>query len=194
MKTGQSAVIPCTVNSHCLNYNMEYKWFVFQENSHFEVNKDQSKYSLEGASLNIQSLNQTDSGIYHCAAVSSHEDPAKATQYIARGTTLVVKDTFKVMVRYILLLVSCILLAIYSVAIVALIILKKHGFNQVCRKKVSSEKKTSTKRVQFHDVLQELYNRKSLETNKQTARRKRSHVEAASAEITGSHDDIYQNV
>lgn len=91
MKTGQSAVIPCTVNSHCLNYNMEYKWFVFQENSHFEVNKDQSKYSLEGASLNIQSLNQTDSGIYHCAAVSSHEDPAKATQYIARGTTLVVK-------------------------------------------------------------------------------------------------------
>ncbi|KAJ0001403.1 hypothetical protein NQD34_006423 [Periophthalmus magnuspinnatus] len=187
MKMERSVVIPCTITSDC--FNLEYKWFVFKENWHFELKTDQPKYSLNGASLNIKFLNMSDSGIYYCAGISSH-DPA--TQYIAEGTTLVVQEPVKIMVRHILLWLSCILLAIYSVAIVSLIIMKKHCCQQIRRKNTSTQR-TLTKRVQFHDVLQELYRRRGLKTT-QIATTKTLHNEVANAESNSSHDDIYQNV
>ncbi|XP_072299959.1 uncharacterized protein [Eucyclogobius newberryi] len=169
-KTKRSVVISCTVASDCAH--LVYKWFVFKEDCHFELNIDQPNYSLDGASLNIKSLNVSDSGVYHCAAVSPL-DPA--TQYIAHGTTLVVQEPIKIMLRHILLWLACLLLAIYSVAIVSLIIIKKHGCHQICKKNTSNER-TLTKRVQFHDVLQELYKRRGLKTNT-TATAKRMHNE-----------------
>ncbi|KAK7940358.1 hypothetical protein WMY93_003684 [Mugilogobius chulae] len=147
-KTERSVVIPCTVTTSDCSH-LVYKWFVFKENHHFELNIDQPNYSLDEASLKINSLNVSDSGVYHCAAISS-QDPA--LQYIALGTTLVVQEPVKIMVRHILQWLSCILLAIYSVAIVSLIILKKCGHRQICRKNIGSTERTMTKRVQFHDV------------------------------------------
>lgn len=165
-KTGRSVNIPCTVASECSG--LEFKWFVFKENSHSELNTDHPNYSLDGASLNIKSLNMSDSGVYHCAAISNGE-PAR--QYIALGTTLVVQETVKLMLRHILLWLSCILLAMYSLAIVSLFIIKKRGCHRVCRKNTSTER-PSTKRVQFHDVVQELYKRRGLKINTQAATKK----------------------
>lgn len=187
-KTGRSVNIPCTVSSECSR--LEFKWFVFKENNHFDLKTDHPKYSLDGASLNIKNLNLSDSGVYHCAATSDQEP---ATQYIALGTTLVVQETVKIMVRHILLWLSCILLAMYSLAIVSLFIMKKHGCHRVCRKNTSAERPLTSKRIQFHDVLQELYKSRGLKTSAQTAT-KSLHNEMTSAESSSSHDDVYQNV
>ena len=85
-KPGRSVDIPCTAASKCSN--MRFKWFVFKEIGHYELNTNHPKYTLHGASLKIESLNLSDSGIYHCAATS---DQVAATHYIALGTTLVVQ-------------------------------------------------------------------------------------------------------
>ncbi|XP_020788267.1 immunoglobulin superfamily member 6 isoform X2 [Boleophthalmus pectinirostris] len=183
----RSVDIPCIVSNDCLD--LEYKWFVFKENNHFELNTEMPNYSLNGASLNIKFLNLSDSGVYYCAVISSHNP---ATQYIAEGTTVVVKEPFKIKMRHILLWLSCILLAIYSVAIVSLIIVKKRGCHQICRKNTSTET-TVTEPVHFHDVLQELYKRRGLK-NTQIATTKTLHNQYASAESNSTNDDIYQNV
>ncbi|XP_070703262.1 immunoglobulin superfamily member 6 [Pempheris klunzingeri] len=187
-KTGQSAVLPCNVNSQCSAKDLRYEWFAFKENACLRLNvlDNHLKYKLEGGSLHIKSLNANDSGIYHCAATSP-SITAPSSQHVGLGTTLVVKEV-KMMVRHILLWLSLVLLAIYSLAVVTLII-KKHD----CitdRRMQKTEKINSTKRRQFHDVLQEMYKR----GNKKTVSRSRSHVEAATPEFNSSTDDIYQNV
>lgn len=89
---GQSAVLPCTVSSNCSAKSWEYEWFIFKENFHFclKLLENPEKYKLDGAFLNIRSLQSNDSGIYHCAAVS-HGDPARGTQHVGLGTTLIVR-------------------------------------------------------------------------------------------------------
>lgn len=91
-QSGESAVLKCSVNSDCSAKGLHYEWFAFRENIHHRLQPQLKslKYSLDGASLNIKSLHINDSGIYHCAAVSSG-DPAPGAQHVGLGTTLVVK-------------------------------------------------------------------------------------------------------
>ncbi|XP_078126277.1 uncharacterized protein LOC144530546 isoform X2 [Sander vitreus] len=91
-KTGQTAVVNCTISSHCSARDLHYEWFTFKENIHLRLNlkSNSLKYSLDGASLNINSLDANDSGIYYCAAVSSGP-PAAGAQHVGLGTTLVVR-------------------------------------------------------------------------------------------------------
>ncbi|XP_041633927.1 immunoglobulin superfamily member 6 [Cheilinus undulatus] len=180
-KTGQSVVLPCTKSSHCSIKDVRYEWFSFSGNSAHRLNLQSNllKYSLEGASLHIKSLHANDSGIYHCAL---HGEPGKGHQHVGMGTTLVVREKVHVMVRNVLLWLSFVLLAIYNLALVTLII-KKYGCSMgVCRKMNKTYKNNSTKKRQFHDVLQEITSRNNLERSKQAA------------DLTGSTDDIYQNV
>uniref|UniRef100_A0AAV2KHL3 Uncharacterized protein n=1 Tax=Knipowitschia caucasica TaxID=637954 RepID=A0AAV2KHL3_KNICA len=128
------------------------------------------------------------SGIYHCAATSAQDT---GTQYVAGGTTLVVQEPVKIMVRHILLWLFCVLLAIYNLALVSLIVIKKGLCLQICRKNTSAER-TLTKRVQFHDVLQELYKRRGLKTNTQAATG--FHNKMADTSSNSLHNDIYQNM
>ncbi|XP_068574948.1 immunoglobulin superfamily member 6 [Cebidichthys violaceus] len=190
-KTGQSALLKCIVSSHCSG--LHYEWFTFKENFHLrlDLSRDSLKYSLDGASLNIKSLHVNDSGVYHCAAVS-RGDPAPGAQHVGLGATLVVQEQNKTM-RHILW-VSFVLLAIYSMVVVALMI-KKCGCNMsVCRSVHKTGKKNSIKKAQFRDVLQEMYRKRNLDKGKKTVSRNRPQAEAASAEFKTSTDDIYQNV
>ncbi|XP_044186756.1 immunoglobulin superfamily member 6 [Thunnus albacares] len=195
-KTGHNAVLSCTVSSQCSTKNLEYEWFAFKENTplRLDLGSNQKKYILNGTSLHIQSLNVNDSGIYHCAAVPK-EAPAPGEQYVGTGTTLEVKEVLKPMVRNNLLWLLFVLLAIYSLAVVTLIILKKHGCNKcMCKRTYTSDKNSSTRKKQFRNVLQEMYSKGNLEKSKQTAGKNRSKIEAASTEVNGSNGDIYQNV
>ncbi|KAM6966249.1 uncharacterized protein LKV04_018740 [Tautogolabrus adspersus] len=133
--TGQNVVLWCNIKPHCSTEGEHYEWFSFRERSHHRLNLQSHplKYSLEGASLHIKSLHTNDSGIYHCAAGELGE-PAQGKQYVALGTTLVVRGTSKVMVKIILLWLSFVLLAIYSLALLTLIIKKVNNssFSVLC--------------------------------------------------------------
>lgn len=91
-KTGQSAILSCTINPWCSADDWEYEWFSFQENFYFRLTplENHHKYTLHGANLHIHSLVTNDSGIYHCAAASRGE-PARGKQHVGLGTTLVVR-------------------------------------------------------------------------------------------------------
>ncbi|XP_051243507.1 uncharacterized protein si:ch211-139g16.8 [Dicentrarchus labrax] len=187
MKMGQSVVLPCTVTPHCSGKGWHYEWFIFKDDSYLRL-KLHGKYSLDGASLHIKSLVADDSGIYHCAAVL-HGQPARGGQHVGLGTTLVVKEKVRIMVRHILLWVFFVLLIIYSLAVVTLIV-KKYGF----RRTTKTDRSNSTKTTQFRDVLQELYSKRNLQRSKRLVSRNRSQAEAASTDANNSNDDIYQNV
>ncbi|XP_056263712.1 immunoglobulin superfamily member 6 [Pseudoliparis swirei] len=193
-QSGESAILKCSINSDCSAKGLHYEWFAFRENIHHRLHAQHKslKYSLDGASLNIKSLHINDSGIYHCAAVS-RGDPAPGAQHVGLGTTLVVKGQIERLVRHILW-VSCALLAIYSLAIVILMI-KKYGCNMsVSGSVLKTNKKASEKRAQFRDVLQEMYSKRNLGNGKKTTSKNRSQDEAASTELKNSTNDIYQNV
>ncbi|XP_044036977.1 uncharacterized protein si:ch211-139g16.8 [Siniperca chuatsi] len=196
-KTGQNAVLHCTLSSQCLAEDVRYEWFSFKENFHIRLNllDNPLKYSLNGASLHISSVHDNDSGIYYCAA--SHGGHASGTEHVGSGTTLVVRDQDKIVVRNTVLWLSFVLLAIYS--LVVTFILKKYGCNMSISKRMRktgklSEQNNPTKKMQFHEVLQEMYNRRNLERGKQTVSRNHSQTEAASTEVNSPTDDIYQNV
>ncbi|XP_040919174.1 immunoglobulin superfamily member 6 [Toxotes jaculatrix] len=189
MKTGQDATLPCDLISPCPEWS--YEWFVFKENYHLHLNlmSNPSKYSLDKGSLHIMSLNASDSGIYHCAAVGPRKSE-RGEQCVGNGTTLAVIGG-KPMASYVLWL-ALVLLVIYSMAIVTLIILKKYHCNTSSRRKTN--KNYSTKKTQFQDVLQEMNKRRNLEKRKETTDGNLSQAEAASTEFNSSPDDIYQNV
>nr|XP_020491962.1 uncharacterized protein LOC109985879 [Labrus bergylta] len=176
--TGQSVVLRCNIKQHCLIRGQSYEWFSFREHSHGRLIPQSFplKYSLEGAFLHIKSLHTNDSGIYHCAA------GMQGKPYVALGTTLVVREKYKVMVKNIPLWLSFVLLAFYSLALVTLII-KKYGCSMgVSRRITKTQKNNSTKKRQFRDVLQEINSRNNLKRNKRAV------------DHNGSADDIYQNV
>ncbi|XP_035511392.1 immunoglobulin superfamily member 6 [Morone saxatilis] len=188
-KMGQSVVLPCTVMPNCRANDLEYEWCIFKEHSCFCLKLlDNHKYSLDGSSLHIKSLDANDSGIYYCAAVLNGE-PAQGKLHVGSGTTLVVKEKVNIMVRHILLWVFFVLLTIYSLAVVTLI-LKKYG----CRRTTKTERSNSTKTTQFRDVLQEMYSKRNLQRSKRLVSRNRSQAEATRTGANSSNDDVYQNV
>ncbi|XP_029913356.1 uncharacterized protein LOC115363346 isoform X1 [Myripristis murdjan] len=191
-KTGQSASVPCTLS--CSAHGMKFQWFAFKENFHHQVNLDTMppKYSLEGASLHIMSLNTNDSGTYHCAVI--FEIKGSGTQMIGSGTTLVVKED-KQMVGDTLMWLAFALLAIYSVAVMILIILKKNG-RSINRQIATSHKsqKNSTKRMQFRAVMQEFCNKRNLEKTTPNTSRQPPQNKVESTQHSHSADDIYQNL
>ncbi|XP_062295251.1 uncharacterized protein si:ch211-139g16.8 isoform X2 [Scomber scombrus] len=192
-KIGDAADLSCNVSSDCSG--LRYQWFVFKEEGHLrlDVESNHPKYSLNGASLHINSLIINDSGIYHCAAVSKGKT-APGAQHIGTGTLLEVKEVLKTTLRNILLWISFALLSVYSLAIVTLIILKKYGCTICSGKRMHTpDKNNSIRKKQFHHVLQEMYSKRNEERTKQTVSRNSPRVEAACADFTSSTDDIYQN-
>uniref|UniRef100_A0A3Q3BK34 Ig-like domain-containing protein n=1 Tax=Kryptolebias marmoratus TaxID=37003 RepID=A0A3Q3BK34_KRYMA len=121
-KTEESAVLFCNV-SNCHHQNLDYQWFVFRENYHCRVSET-TRYRLKGASLQIRSLNANDSGVYLCAVKSRSEEKC-CRPHVGLGTTLVVRERVKIMKTHVILWLFFALLAIYSLTLVALIILKK---------------------------------------------------------------------
>lgn len=91
-KVGSDADIPCEVRKGCPGQPWKYEWFSFKENSHIhlQLRENPGKYSLNGAYLHISSLQENDSGIYHCAAVSLVE-LGQGMRHVGPGTTLIVK-------------------------------------------------------------------------------------------------------
>ncbi|XP_013865569.1 immunoglobulin superfamily member 6 isoform X2 [Austrofundulus limnaeus] len=192
-KTGQSAVLPCIV-SNCSSVSLHYQWFVFREKHHLDLQLT-SRHSLDGASLQISALNANDSGIYHCAITSTITQVRECCRHhVGRGTTLVVKEHLKPQLRQTLLWSTFTLLAIFNLALVAFIVIKKHGCKiSTCKKPSRKDKENSVRKTaQFRYVLQELHSRGTFTMSKQR-RRDDSRVEEASGENI-STDDIYQNV
>lgn len=194
-KIGQKAVLHCTVNSDCPTEGRHFEWFAFKENVHFRLNLGQEKYSLNGPSLHIKSLHGNDSGIYHCASVSSAGSGCCA-HHVGPGQTLIVRDKHQPIVRHILLFLLLALLAVYSLAVLTLIILKKYGFSlKGWRKTERSHKKySSKKKTQFRDVLQEMYRKRNLEKGKQAASGNHFQVEVVHSDLDSSAEGIYQNI
>ncbi|XP_035809437.2 immunoglobulin superfamily member 6 [Amphiprion ocellaris] len=191
-KTGQAAVLHCTMSDPCSAGGFLYQWFAFNQSGHFRLDLTGDKYNLDGASLHIKSLQANDSGIYHCAVASQGPETC-CRQYVGMGTSLMVREHAEIMIGHILLSLL-ILLAVYSLVIVILIVRKGGCKTCVHRKMSRSDKNNSSKKMQFRDVLQEMYSRTNLEKSKETARGNTSHVEAGNSELDGSTDDIYQNV
>ncbi|XP_067089841.1 immunoglobulin superfamily member 6 isoform X2 [Osmerus mordax] len=193
-------ILPCDVNINCSSTNklfssIETLWFVFNEHSLYNnpinLPAQSYKYSLEGHSLRVRSLHTNDSGVYHCAIVLQgvvHQ----GAQEIGRGTRLVVRDM--PVVWHTLLWFLLVLMALYSLAVVVLIILKKSGQDiTICRgtRTKCDEKNTvtKTKRAQFRAVVQELYGRKNAQNPKRS-----SQTTVQGPQSNNPPDDIYQNV
>ncbi|KAK2893858.1 immunoglobulin superfamily member 6 [Channa argus] len=198
-KVEQDALLPCTASAECSENGMSYKWFVFKKKQHssIEVDFNSPRFSLDRASLRIKSLNVNDSGIYHCAAEWTRE-PTKGKQHVGMGTTLTVR-ALESMTKHILLWLSFVLLAIYSSVILTLILSKKFACNRsICRGSFRTDKNNSTNKArpksQFRDVLQEMYNKKKLQSDTQTTGSNPSEAQTASSDLKSSIDDIYQNV
>ncbi|XP_052375385.1 immunoglobulin superfamily member 6 isoform X2 [Oncorhynchus keta] len=163
-----------------------------QPDTHHSVDlmTQQHKYSLERNSLNINSLQANDSGVYHCAALF-RDVVCSGAQEIGQGTTLVVRERGVQMAWQVLLFV---LLALYSLAILILIIRKKTGKDiAVCRGTQKSDIQKNKVRVQFGAVVQELYGKRNLRSNKKNP----NHSGPAQNKVESPHsnhpEDIYQN-
>ncbi|CAN9505243.1 unnamed protein product [Ophioblennius macclurei] len=192
-KISQTVDLQCTVSQHCPVKEFQYEWFVFKEDTHQRLRLPSDKYSLKEATLHIKSLHANDSGIYHCAAFSKRESGCCA-HHVGPGQTLIVRDKYKPMVGHILLLLLLVLLAVYSLAILTLI-LKKYGCNmKECRKTEKSHEKNSSKKTQFRDVLQEMHRKGNLQKGKQTASGDNVQAETAHNDLDGSGEGIYQNI
>nr|XP_057905833.1 immunoglobulin superfamily member 6 isoform X3 [Doryrhamphus excisus] len=179
-ETGQDGEIWCRVHTNCSDKGLHYQWFTFRRRNHIRLNLDATshKYSLQGATLQIMSLNTNDSGIYYCAAVS-HGEPRPGGQHVGMGTTLVVREKTKLMVGHVLLWLTFVLLVIYSLTTVTLIVQKKCGFNiWTCRRLYKSDKKSSrNKTTIFRDVLHEMRHRRDLKRSKRASTRNPAPVE-----------------
>lgn len=189
-KIGENAILNCSVKSNCTPAKPQ--WFVVKTDSYQDVELT-GKYKLNEGSLHISSLNVNDTGCYLCSAsiTSNTKDPC--LPFVGEAATLVVGESTKLMVSYIPLWLLFTLLAIYSSALVMLIITKKHGYNLSLSKKTSKPETNSLKKKQFRNVLQELHSKANMNKRNQSTRGNASHAEAVSGDGNISTDDIYEN-
>ncbi|XP_030233155.1 uncharacterized protein LOC115558816 isoform X1 [Gadus morhua] len=162
-ETGKSASIRCNVDLQCKEGTPDVLWFVFDaKRSHHELRMSPgSSYTLQAEILTIHSLSPDDSGYYLCA-VRSKSTPLQVV--MGTVTILVVRGKVMHKVWHSLLWLLFTLLAIYNLILIILIFRKKAGphRNSSIGKCESPKKSSSTTRVQFRSVVEELYNRRNL--------------------------------
>uniref|UniRef100_A0A674D1Q9 Ig-like domain-containing protein n=1 Tax=Salmo trutta TaxID=8032 RepID=A0A674D1Q9_SALTR len=153
--------LPCNI-AYDINRKIDVLWFVFKQDAHHSVNlmTQQHKYSLERNSLNINSLQANDSGVYHCAAVF-RDVVCSGAQEIGQGTTLVVRGK-SIELNRTLVIYHCDVTNLFAVRS----LLQK---NKV--------------RVQFGAVVQELYGKRNLRSNK----KKPNHSGPAQNKVRDGH-------
>ncbi|XP_014903448.1 uncharacterized protein LOC106956867 isoform X1 [Poecilia latipinna] len=170
---GEKAVLNCSIYSHCSAGELEFEWFLVKKDSHKRLMQTQ-RYNIQKNLLNIDSVNGNDTGLYLCAA----KETECCQPFVANGTLLVVGGKPKVMLWKILVWVLFTLLAIYSLALVTLIIVRKRDCNLTFSNKSSKTETQNSvrKKTQFRDVLQELHSRTMVNKRKQSTRGNGSQV------------------
>ncbi|XP_026859167.1 uncharacterized protein si:ch211-139g16.8 isoform X1 [Electrophorus electricus] len=173
----QSLSIPCHVTvSACnglINSSPMMVWYMFKKDSHSQLDlKSQPlKYRLETQHLSIHSLSADDNGVYYCAAILKTVSANKEKQAFGSGTTVTVKEN-SFTTGHMLLVMLLVLLMLYSLTILSFIVcIKTRGSTLFLqgRLRTSQIKSTSTRRVQFGAVVQELYTKRNLRSSNKTS-------------------------
>ncbi|XP_062387097.1 uncharacterized protein si:ch211-139g16.8 [Sardina pilchardus] len=196
----ESRCIPCDVSvSGCLG-EVHFTWHVFRKSSSEWLNPDlgSPKFSVQTeGGLKVKSFQEDDSGIYYCGVTATgHHGTQK--QIIGNGTVVTV-TALSHQIRQALLWLLFAVLALYSLIVLTLLILKMMGRDiPFLRGKCGNNngsKNNSTRRRHFRAVLQELYSKRNLHSRPKTPGR--SHSAASQFENPHSptqDDDIYQNM
>ncbi|KAI4888892.1 hypothetical protein NFI96_013362 [Prochilodus magdalenae] len=193
-----SASILCNFSmSACQDSTHKILWYVFTSHSHHQLdtNKQPLKYRLDGHGLQISSLTTNDDGVYYCAVVldGSAKD---GTQAFGNGTTVMVREHVY-RAGQAVLVALLVLLALFSLAILTLIICMKTGRRTWLLKgrfRRSDMKNDSSKRVLFGAVVQELYNKRNLRSNKKNPTEVSQENKFENPRTSASKEDIYQNL
>ncbi|XP_041942062.1 uncharacterized protein si:ch211-139g16.8 isoform X2 [Alosa sapidissima] len=193
----ESHSIPCDVSVTQCPGGVDFSWHVFRKSSYEWLNLDagSSKFSVlnEGA-LEVKSFHVVDSGIYHCG-VEYHRT---GKQIIGNGTVVTV-TALSHQIRQALLWFLFAVLALYSLIVLTLLILKMTGRDiPILRGKcgnINGSKNNSTRRRHFRAVVQELYSKRNLHSSPKPP----GLPQSADSQFENPHtptqdDDIYQNM
>ncbi|KAL7860373.1 hypothetical protein AOLI_G00167220 [Acnodon oligacanthus] len=194
----ESVFVQCHINmSDCSSCTPEVLWYVFTSDSHHQLDtKSQSfKYQLDSQGLQIKSLTASDDGVYYCAVILPGQ-VMKGAQAFGNGTTVTVQEhVYRPSLA--VLLVLLVLLTLYSLTILTLIICTKTGQRTLSlkgRTKRSDKKSGSSTRVHFGAVVQELYSKRNLRSNKKNPADVSQENKCESPWTNASKEDIYQNL
>ncbi|KAM8962400.1 immunoglobulin superfamily member 6 [Pelodytes ibericus] len=184
--TQGSITVSCQVNALDCSGELKAYWFRYLSSKHEELCTKQcrprfSSSTLSNAAiLEITGLQMNDSGIYMCGIF--YQESAKT----GNGTTLVVKDRRKTMVtsECVTLIVFCMLLLVYSVAV--FVVYAHRSKWKPCRFRMNKEthrqesNKNNRSRRLFQAIAQEYHKRYPWKSQKQNNAR-------------DDDDTIYQN-
>ncbi|XP_048847343.1 immunoglobulin superfamily member 6 [Brienomyrus brachyistius] len=151
----------CEVNgtSDCVaDRTWTFVWFKF------EANSSRSLWSKGNArELLIRNVTVNDSGVYYCGVIVN-DFTQSGGRYIGRGTLLVVREYSHV--KHALVWTLFGLLALYSLALLVLLILKKMQRKTATfagREHGNGGKGEPKRSAQFRSVVRELYSRRNLQ-------------------------------
>ncbi|KAL6477020.1 hypothetical protein MHYP_G00155190 [Metynnis hypsauchen] len=194
----ESVFVQCHTNmSACSSSTGDVLWYVFTSDSHHQLDaKSQPfKYQLDNQGLQIKSLTTSDDGVYYCAVILPGQ-ARKGAQAFGNGTTVTVKEhVYRPSLA--VLLVLLVLLTLYSLTILTLIICRKTGHRTLSLKrwtKRSDRKSGSSTRVHFGAVVQELYSKRNLRSNKKNSADISQENKCENPWTNGNKEDIYQNL
>ncbi|XP_036446105.1 uncharacterized protein si:ch211-139g16.8 [Colossoma macropomum] len=194
----ESVFVQCHINiSACPSSRQEVLWYVFTSDSHHQLDtKSQpSKYQLDSQGLQIKSLTTSDDGVYYCAVILN-DQASKGAQAFGNGTRLTVKEHVYHPGKAVLL-VLLVLLTLYSLTILTLIICTKTGQRTLSLKgriKRSDRKSDLSRQVHFGAVVQELYSKRNLRSNKKNSTEVSQENKCENPRTNGNKEDIYQNL
>ncbi|KAL2100910.1 hypothetical protein ACEWY4_002671 [Coilia grayii] len=176
---------------------LQFTWHVLRKSSSepLIVDPGSPKYSvLQKGDLEVKSFHANDSGIYFCG-VTVGDQGRKGQQMIGHGTVVTV-TVISHQIQQAVLWLLFVVLALYSLIVLALLIMKMMGRDiPSLRGNNNGSKNNSTRRRHFRAVLQELYSKRNLHSPTKTP----GHRPAADSEFENPHtptqdDDIYQNM